>query len=66
VENGYGTREDLQHTEENGRMKAADPSYLSRRAMERGIPQLGTLGAGNHFLEIQKVSEIFNREIAGS
>lgn len=64
VENGYGTKEDLQHTEENGRMKAADPSYLSRRAMERGIPQLGTLGAGNHFLEIQKVSEIFNRDIA--
>lgn len=64
VENGYGTKEDLQHTEENGRLKAADPSYLSRRAMERGIPQLGTLGAGNHFLEIQKVSKIFDKDIA--
>jgi tRNA-splicing ligase RtcB len=59
VENGYGTREDLQRTEESGRMEAADPSYLSPRAVERGIPQLGTLGAGNHFLEIQKVSECF-------
>lgn len=64
VENGYGTKEDLLRTEENGRMKAADPSYLSQRAMERGAPQLGTLGAGNHFLEIQKVSKIFDRDIA--
>ncbi len=62
VENGYGKREDLQRTEENGRMKAADPGYLSQRAVERGIPQLGTLGAGNHFLEIQKVDEIYDDE----
>jgi tRNA-splicing ligase RtcB len=58
VENGYGTREDLQKTEESGRMKAADPSHLSNRAVERGIPQLGTLGAGNHFLEIQSVGQV--------
>lgn len=64
VENGYGRKEDLQRTEENGRMKGADPSRLSRRAVERGIPQLGTLGAGNHFLEIQKVSEIYDEEVA--
>lgn len=64
VENGYGTREDLERTEENGRMRDADPRYLSRRAVERGIPQLGTLGAGNHFLEIQKVTEIYDREVA--
>lgn len=64
VENGYGTKEDLKRTEENGRMRAADSSYLSRRAMERGIPQLGTLGAGNHFLEIQKVSEIYDKNVA--
>jgi len=64
VENGYGTKEDLLLTEENGRMKDADPSYLSSRALERGIPQLGTLGSGNHFLEIQKVEKIYNREIA--
>lgn len=65
IENGYGTKEDLQRTEENGRMKAADTSRLSSRALERGLPQLGTLGAGNHFLEIQKVSEIFESEVAG-
>jgi tRNA-splicing ligase RtcB len=65
VENGYGRREDLKRTEENGRMREADPSHLSPRAIERGIPQLGTLGAGNHFLEIQKVSEIFDEDVAG-
>lgn len=65
VENGYGSREDLKRTEENGRMREAEPSHLSPRAIERGIPQLGTLGAGNHFLEIQKVSEIFNEDVAG-
>ncbi|MFQ6108720.1 MAG: RtcB family protein [Candidatus Aminicenantales bacterium] len=64
VENGYGTRQDLERTEENGRMKGADPSCLSRRAMERGIPQLGTLGAGNHFLEIQKVDRIYDENVA--
>jgi len=64
VENGYGTEEDLDRTEENGRMKDADPKYLSKRAVERGIPQLGTLGAGNHFLEIQKVSQIFDTQVA--
>ncbi len=65
VNNGYGTRDDLLKTEENGRMKEADPSFLSKRAVERGIPQLGTLGAGNHFLEIQKVSEVYDKEVAG-
>lgn len=64
VENRYGTRVDLLRTEENGRMKSADSSYLSQRAMERGIPQLGTLGAGNHFLEIQRVAEIYERHVA--
>jgi tRNA-splicing ligase RtcB len=47
-------------TEEGGRMKEADPSGLSARALERGIPQLGTLGSGNHFLEIQKVDRILD------
>jgi len=64
VENGYGQRDDLKRTEENGRMREADPGFLSSRAVERGIPQLGTLGAGNHFLEIQKVSKIFDRNVA--
>jgi len=66
VENGYGTKEDLERTEEYGRMKDADCAAVSDRAMERGVPQLGTLGAGNHFLEIQKVREIFDREAAAA
>jgi tRNA-splicing ligase RtcB len=64
VENGFGRRDDLQKTEEYGRMREADPSHLSPRALERGAPQLGTLGAGNHFLEIQKVSKIFDFDVA--
>jgi len=52
-------------TEEYGRMADADPADVSDRALERGIPQLGTLGAGNHFLEIQKVSHIFDKDLAG-
>jgi tRNA-splicing ligase RtcB len=64
VAKGFGTKQDLQKTEENGRMQVADPSFLSQRALERGAPQLGTLGAGNHFLEIQKVAEIFDQYAA--
>jgi len=64
VEQGFGTKEDLSMTEENGRMKDAAPDFVSERALERGIPQLGTLGAGNHFLEIQKVAEIYDQDIA--
>jgi tRNA-splicing ligase RtcB len=60
VENGYGSREDLERTEEGGRMKDADWAHVSPRALERGIPQLGTLGAGNHFLEFQKVDRIYD------
>jgi tRNA-splicing ligase RtcB (3'-phosphate/5'-hydroxy nucleic acid ligase) len=64
AENGYGTGEDLLMTEENGRMEDADPAFVSERALERGVPQLGTLGAGNHFLEIQKVSHIYDQDLA--
>jgi tRNA-splicing ligase RtcB len=64
VENGYGRKEDLERTEECGRMKDASAEDVSERALERGIPQLGTLGAGNHFLEIQKVLEIFDEAAA--
>jgi tRNA-splicing ligase RtcB len=64
VENGYGSKEDLERTEEFGRMKDADWAGISDRALERGLPQLGTLGAGNHFLEIQKVREIFDPAVA--
>ncbi|MGQ9801817.1 MAG: RtcB family protein [Candidatus Saccharicenans sp.] len=64
VEQGYGLKEDLERTEEGGRMKDASWEFISERAMERGIPQLGTLGAGNHFLEIQKVDEIYDERVA--
>jgi tRNA-splicing ligase RtcB len=64
VENGYGRKEDLDRIEENGMMKDADPSKVSDRAVARGMPQLGTLGAGNHFVEIQKVDKIFDKETA--
>ncbi|MCX7794951.1 MAG: RtcB family protein [bacterium] len=64
VENGYGWEEDLDRTEENGAMKGADPSVISGKARERGAPQLGTLGSGNHFIEIQRVQKIFDPEIA--
>jgi len=64
VENGYGRKEDLERTEERGRMKDASAEDVSERALERGVPQLGTLGAGNHFLEIQKVLEVFDEAAA--
>jgi len=64
VENGYGSKEDIAHTEENGCMADADPKTLSQLARKRGKPQLGTLGAGNHFLEVQKVSDIFDEKAA--
>ncbi len=63
VKNGYGNNDDLLKTEENGCMKA-DYSKISDIAFKRGMPQLGTLGSGNHFLEIQKVDEIFDEKIA--
>ena len=64
VENGYGVKEDLKSMEENGCMEGADPSKVSSLAKQRGKPQLGTLGAGNHFLEIQKVTDIYDKEFA--
>ncbi len=64
VEQGYGTEEDLEYTEEHGEMSGADLSGVSQRALERGMPQLGTLGAGNHFLEIQEVGEIYDQQAA--
>ena len=64
VEMGFGIKEDYLHTEEEGMMKDADPKKVSERAIQRGIGQLGTLGAGNHFLEVQYVDEIFDEKIA--
>jgi tRNA-splicing ligase RtcB len=66
LENGYGTKGDLERTEESGCMKDADPGAISSKALERGMPQLGTLGAGNHFIEIQKVDKIYDEKIANT
>ena len=64
VENGFGWDEDLKFLEENGCMENADPDTVSTKAKRRGIPQLGSLGSGNHFLEIQSVGEVYDDEIA--
>ena len=63
VDNGYGTKHDAEVCEENGQISNADPNKVSDKARKRGAPQLGSLGSGNHFLEIQKVSEVHD-EIA--
>lgn len=65
VKQGYGVKEDYEKTEENGKM-AADASAVSEKAITRGLPQLGSLGAGNHFLEIQKIDQIFDERVAKS
>jgi tRNA-splicing ligase RtcB len=64
VKNGYGRWEDVEKSEEKGQIRAADPSHVSPRAMKRGRPQLGTLGAGNHFIEIEVVDRIFHDRAA--
>ena len=64
VRAGFGQPEDLEFTEAGGCLAGADPSALSRRARERGAPQLGTLGSGNHFAELQVVDEVFDDSAA--
>ncbi len=64
VEQGYGQKEDFENCEANGRLDWADASAVSNHAKNRGSNQVGTLGSGNHFLEIQKVAQIFNEETA--
>ncbi len=64
LENGYAFEEDLEVTESNGSLAQADPSAVSNNAKERGKNQLGTLGAGNHFLEIQYVDEMYDKKTA--
>ncbi len=61
---GFARRNDLLHTESGGRLDGADPSKLSPRARKRGRPQVGTLGAGNHFIEVDVVDEIVDHEAA--
>ncbi len=64
VERGYGEAADVEFCEESGRMDGADPAKVSDRAKQRGRTQIGTLGSGNHFLEVQYVQKIFEPEIA--
>jgi tRNA-splicing ligase RtcB (3'-phosphate/5'-hydroxy nucleic acid ligase) len=64
VEQGYGTAADLEMTESHGCIEGADPGLISKKAYERGRAQQGTLGAGNHFIEVQYIDEIFDEKIA--
>ena len=64
VERGFGTAEDLGHIEEEGRIEGGDPDCVSERALERGRAQLGTVGSGNHFVEVGYVAEVFDETIA--
>jgi tRNA-splicing ligase RtcB len=64
VEKGFGDVEDITTTEESGCIKGANPDKVSKKAKQRGVPQLGTLGSGNHFLEVAVVDEIYNRDAA--
>ena len=64
VEKGFGSQHDLDHIEENGCIQGADPDPISDRAMERGRGQLGTLGSGNHFVEVGYVGEVFDEKVA--
>ncbi|MDY6906941.1 MAG: RtcB family protein [Chloroflexota bacterium] len=64
VEKGYGEARDLEVTEEHGAMPGADPERVSARAKQRGGPQLGTLGGGNHFLEVEVVAEVYDAAAA--
>lgn len=64
VSQGYGLQEDLEYCESSGCLEKADPSRVSDHAKTRGRDQLGTLGSGNHFLEIQKIEQIFDEEVA--
>ncbi len=66
VEQGYGTEDDLEYTEENGRVEGADPSAVSETAIKRERGQVGTLGSGNHYLEVQVVDEIYDERAANA
>lgn len=63
VSNGYGTQDDLECTEENGAIEGADPAVVSDRAYERGKAQSGTLGSGNHFLEVQVIDQLYDQKL---
>jgi len=64
IENNLGNSSDIDFTEESGTLKNADPDSVSQRAIERGVDQVGTLGSGNHFCEVDIVEEIYDEKIA--
>lgn len=64
LEKGMARPEDVEHCEEGGHMEGANPDKVSFRAKQRGLPQSGTLGSGNHFLEIGKVDKIYDKKVA--
>ncbi len=64
VSKGYGSQKDLDHIEEGGCIKGADPAHVSQKALERGRAQVGTLGSGNHFVEIDVISEVYDEQLA--
>jgi tRNA-splicing ligase RtcB len=64
VKQGYGEKEDIENCEHEGKIEQADASYVSEKAKKRGRDQVGTLGSGNHFCELQKVAEVFDEEVA--
>jgi len=64
LKKGYARREDVERTEEGGRLAGADPGQVSPRAKQRGMPQVGTLGAGNHFIEVDIIDEVYDQEAA--
>src|SRR5215210_537352 len=66
VDRGVGTAAELERTESGGRLEEADPGQVSERARARGARQLGTLGSGNHFIEVQRVDEVFDRDAAAA
>lgn len=64
INKGYGNQSDAEHCEENGAIAGADPRNVSDMAKKRGLPQFGTLGAGNHFLEVQRVDKVIDEKTA--
>jgi len=64
LDKGYGWLEDKEHIEEGGEIAGANPDNVSNKAVDRGLHQIGTLGSGNHYLEIQRVNKIFNQGVA--
>jgi len=66
VKNGYGSQADLEHIEAGGQIPGADPEMVSQFAMDRGKDQLGTLGSGNHFVEVGYVQEVFDEKLAAA